>query len=53
MAYKAECVQSGCGFVVHAEDDQEILETIKAHTNRKHANMDVLDEDIRERITTA
>lgn len=48
MPYEAECVQDNCEFVTRAESEQEIIDAVKRHTDEKHANMDVLEEEIRE-----
>lgn len=51
MPYEAECVQTGCEFVTREETEQEVVDAMIQHTDEKHANMDVLDEEIQENIT--
>ena len=51
MTYKAECQQTKCEFVERADTEHEGIEAIEHHTSEKHADIDLIDEDIRESIT--
>lgn len=51
MAYEVECGRIGCEFATRTETEQDAIDTISQHTDEKHANMDISDEEIRENIT--
>ena len=51
MPYKAECPQTDCEFVVHRDTDQEAVDALTDHTDEAHANMDILEEEVRESVT--
>ena len=52
MASQFECPQSGCSFMIRANDEDEIIQHVREHAQDKHG-MAMDENDIRQNIQEA
>lgn len=50
MAYEATCQESGCDFMVRANDRDEVVEMLQEHAREVHG-MDVSEQDAQSMVS--
>ncbi|SNZ15137.1 Protein of unknown function [Natronoarchaeum philippinense] len=52
MAHEFQCIVDGCDFMVRSPDEDEVVDMVEEHRDRHHSDLDVSEDEIRQRMST-